>query len=255
MIIYTSGGNTMSQNIYDNKIFFKGYKELRDRDDNYNELLEQPAMADLLPNLSDKIVLDLACGYGYNSLDFIKRNAKKVVGIDISQNMLNVAESKFAHKNIEYLCMDMTEISQLKQKVDFVYCSLAFHYVEDFKKLCKDIFALLNNDGQLLFSQEHPIITATVDGEGHFNKDESGNIVSYTFSNYNQGGIRKTHWFIDDVIKYHRPIGELITTLAKTGFIIEEVVEPLPKDWAIKKSQRLVREYIKPNFLIIKARK
>jgi len=245
----------MSQNIYDNEIFFEGYKELRNRDDNYNKLLEQPAMVDLLPNLSDKIVLDLACGYGYNSLDFIKRNAKKVVGIDISQKMLNVAKSKSANKNIEYICMDMAEISQFKQKFDFVYCSLAFHYVEDFKKLCEDIFALLNNTGQLLFSQEHPIITATIDGKGHFNNDESGKKVSYTFSNYNQGGIRKTHWIIDDVIKYHRPIGEIITTLAKTGFIIEEVVEPIPKDWAINKLPTIVKEYIKPNFLIIKARK
>lgn len=245
----------MSQNIYDNDIFFEGYKELRSREDNYNNLLEQPAMADLLPNLSDKIVLDVACGYGCNSLDFIKRNAKKVVGIDISEKMLNVAKSKYADKNIEYICMDMAEISKLKQKFDFVYCSLAFHYIEDFKKLCEDIFVLLNNNGQLLFSQEHPIITATIDGKGHFNKDTDGNNVSYTFSNYNQGGSRKTHWIIDDVIKYHRPIGEIITTLAKAGFIIEEVVEPLPKDWAIKKLPSLAREYIKPNFLIIKAKK
>lgn len=248
-------GNIMSQNIYDNEVFFEGYRELRNRDNNYNNLLEQPAMADLLPNLSDKIVLDLACGYGCNSLDFIKRNAKKVVGIDISQKMLNVAKSKFADKNIEYICMDMTEISKLNHKFDFVYSSLAFHYIEDFKKLCEDIFALLSSDGQLLFSQEHPIITATVDGKGHFNKDESGNFVSYTFSNYNQGGRREVHWIIDDVIKYHRPIGEIITTLAKTGFIIEEVVEPLPNDWAIEKLPSMIREYVKPNFLIIKARK
>ena len=32
MITYISGGNAMSQNIYDNELFFKGYKELRDRD-------------------------------------------------------------------------------------------------------------------------------------------------------------------------------------------------------------------------------
>lgn len=33
-----------NQNIYDNQDFFNGYYSLRSRDDNYNNLLEQPAM-------------------------------------------------------------------------------------------------------------------------------------------------------------------------------------------------------------------
>ena len=41
----------MEQNIYDNPEFFKGYYLLRNRGDNYNDLLEQPAMSELLPDL------------------------------------------------------------------------------------------------------------------------------------------------------------------------------------------------------------
>lgn len=47
-----------NQNIYDNDTFFKGYKTLRESENNYNDLLEQPAMAKLLPDLTDKTVLD-----------------------------------------------------------------------------------------------------------------------------------------------------------------------------------------------------
>ncbi len=244
-----------TQNVYDNPIFFEGYKELRNRDDNYNILVEQPAMTRLLPNLKNKTVLDLGCGYGNSCIDFIEKGAKRVLGIDISERMLTVAKSESSHKDIEYLCMNMAELHLLNEKFDLIYSSLAFHYIENFGSLICDVFHHLNDGGQLLFSQEHPIVTATLDGKGHFNKDANGNLISYSFSNYSESGLRNTTWFVENVIKYHRTIGELLTTIAETGFRIEEVVEPVPEEWALQKRPVLAKEFIKPNFLIIKARK
>ena len=243
------------QNIFDNETFFDGYKSMRDNDINYNDLLEQPAMRKLLPDLNGKTVLDLGCGYGHNCIDFVKNGAERVIGIDISEKMLSVARAESSHEKIEYLNMSMTDISEQGEKFDFIYSSLAFHYVKDFDSFAKDLYSVLNNAGQLLFSQEHPIITATVDGNGHFNKDENGNRISYTFSNYNQPGERKIHWYVDGVVKYHRTLSGVINALIKAGFIIEDVCEPVPEKWAIEKLPTIVKEYIKPNFLIIKARK
>lgn len=241
------------QNIFDNETFFEGYKALRNGEFNYNDLLEQPAMAKLLPDLNGKTVLDLGCGYGHNCLDFVNRGAARVVGVDISEKMLSVARDESSHDKIEYINMSMTDISNLNEKFDFIYSSLAFHYVKDFDNFAKNMFSILNDGGRLLFSQEHPIITATVDGNGHFNKDENGTRVSYTFSNYNEQGERKIHWYVDGVVKYHRTISGVINALAKAGFIIEEICEPVPEDWAIEKLPTIVKEYIKPNFLIVKA--
>lgn len=244
-----------NQNIYDNEIFFEGYKALRAGETNYNDMLEQPAMAKLLPDLTEKAVLDLGCGYGHNCIDFVHRGAKRVVGVDISEKMLEVATNESADEKIEYINMSMTDISRLNEKFDLVYSSLAFHYVKDFDAFAKEIYSVLNIGGQLLFSQEHPIITATVDGNGHFNRDENGNRVSYTFSNYNEPGERKVHWYVDGVIKYHRTFSDTINAFAKAGFVIEEICEPVPEDWAVEKLPTIVKEYIKPNFLIVKARK
>lgn len=207
-----------NQNIYDNDTFFEGYKKLRESDNNYNDLLEQPAMAKMLPELCCKKVLDLGCGYGHNCIDFVNRGAEKVIGIDISEKMLSVAKAESSHERIKYLNMSMTDISSLNDKFDFIYSSLAFHYVKDFDSFAKDMFSVLNEGGQVLFSQEHPIITATLNGNGHFNKDENGNRISYTFSNYNEPGERKIHWYVDGVIKYHRTISDVINALAKAGF-------------------------------------
>ncbi len=244
-----------TQNIFDNETFFEGYKALRDNDINYNDLLEQPAMRKLLPDLSGQSVLDLGCGYGHNCIDFVRRGSKMVVGIDISEKMLSVAKEESAHTKIEYRNMSMTDISVLGEKFDFIYSSLAFHYVKDFDKFAKDMYSVLSSGGQLLFSQEHPIITATLDGGGHFNKDENGNRVSYTFSNYNEEGERKVHWYVDGVVKYHRTLSGVINALARAGFVIEEICEPVPEEWAIERLPTIVKEYIKPNFLIVRARK
>ncbi len=243
------------QIIFDNEQFFEGYKAIRDRETNLNDLLEQPAMKRLLPDLRGKAVLDLGCGYGHNCVDFIERGAEKVVGIDISKKMLEIARRESSHKKIEYINMSMTEITSLPYKFDLVYSSLAFHYIENFEKLISDIYSLLNENGCLLFSQDHPIMTATIDGKGHWNTDESGRRVSYTFSNYGQEGKREFHWICDGVINYHRTMGRLITTLAKTGFVIDTVEEPTPEEWAIEKNPLITKEFLKPNFIIIKANK
>ena len=244
-----------NQNIYDNETFFEGYSELRNREINANNMLEQPAMKEMLPELTNKAVLDLGCGCGTNCIEFIKSGASSVTGVDISEKMLSVAQEEAQHENIEYINMSMTDISTLNKKFDLVYSSLAFHYIKDFEKLCKDRYDLLNENGILLFSQEHPLITATVDGNGHYNKDENGRKVSYTFSNYNESGERYVHWYVDGVRKYHRTFGDTINALAKAGFRIDEVCEPQPKDWAMKKWPALYDEFIKPSFLIVKARK
>ena len=244
-----------TQNIFDNQTFFDGYKALRDGDCNANDLIEQPAMRKLLPDLSGKAVLDLGCGYGHNCIDFVNLGAKSVIGVDIYEKMLSVAKSESANEKIRYINMSMTDIGKLNEKFDFIYSSLAFHYVKDFEAFSKKMYSVLNCGGYLLFSQEHPIITATVDGKGHFNKDENGNRISYTFSDYNRSGERKVHWYVDGVIKYHRTFGDIITALAKAGFVIEEVSEPTPEEWAIEKLPTMAKEYIKPNFLIVKARK
>ena len=80
------------QNIYDNSTFFEGYKKIRENKGNANDLFETPALFSLLPDLQGKTILDLGCGVGGHCFEFVNRGAKKVVGIDISKKMLEVAE-------------------------------------------------------------------------------------------------------------------------------------------------------------------
>ena len=243
------------QNIFDNEAFFAGYRALRQREQNSNDLIIDPAMEALLPKLAGKTVLDLGCGDGRHCADFIARGAKRVTGIDISEKMLQTAQTENANGAIRYIKMSMTDIARLNETFDFIYSNMAFHYIEDFDSFAKTLYAALNPGGVLLFSQEHPVITATMDGRGHFNKSDAGKKLSYTFSDYGLPGKRVTTWFVDGVVKYHRRISDIINALTGAGFVMERTEEPLPEKWVTEKYPAYADELIKPTFLLIKARK
>ena len=242
----------MSQNIFDNPVFFSSYQELREGA-NYNDLLEQPAMAALVPDLTGKSVLDIGCGYGRNCLTFSQK-AASVTGIDISSRMLNVAMKENCGGNIRYLCMDMEELDRLDGEYDFIYSSLAFHYAENLDKLLSDCHRILKKDGILLFSQEHPIATASINTDYRYVKDEEGNVF-FKVADYQKEGVRHVRWFVDDVIHQHRTFSTIVNSLSEAGFIIEKCVEPCPGKKEIRKLPRLRNEIIKPSFIIFKARK
>lgn len=128
-----------AQNIYDNENFFKDYSTMRDNKVNANELIEIPTMKALLPNLKDKAILDLGCGAGGMAKYFIEQGAKYVLGLDISENMIHLAQNSISANNVEFKVMGMEELSSLNKKFDIVFSSLAFHYIKDFNKLINDI--------------------------------------------------------------------------------------------------------------------
>jgi len=84
------GLENSSQNIYDNQTFFDGYKKLRDNPESANILEEKPVLFSLAPDLTSKAILDLGCGYGENCAEFKRLGASSVVGIDISEKILEV---------------------------------------------------------------------------------------------------------------------------------------------------------------------
>ncbi len=79
---------THTQNLYDDQAFFEGYKKLRDNLYSANNLEEKPALFSLAPDLHGKRVLDLGCGYGENCKAFCDLGASYVLGVDLSEKML-----------------------------------------------------------------------------------------------------------------------------------------------------------------------
>lgn len=249
----------MKQNIYDNEVFFEGYNTMRNtkKGTSANDLIEIPTIRSMLPDLKDKKILELGCGFGENCSYFVQNGANHVIGIDISNNMLNLAKESIQDEKVEFKNLAMEDISKLKEKFDLVVSSLAIHYVENFEKLLSDVYSLLNSGGYFIFSQEHPIETGTILNDKCNGKDniDLGDKNYYLVSDYNVNGKRVVDWNSCGVVKYHRNFSYIINSIIKSGFIIEKILEPIPDDELLQVKPKYKNQFDRPYFLFVKLSK
>lgn len=164
------------QNIYDDDMFFESYRQLRTRV-NANEIVEIPALFKMLPSLNGLSILDMGCGYGNHCIKYVEMGASKVIGIDISEKMLEIANKENSSPKIIYKRLAIEDLYKLNQSFDLVVSSLALHYVEDFVEVVEQVYRLLNDNGSFIFSQEHPFNTCFTYGD-RWTKDEE--VINYT---------------------------------------------------------------------------
>ncbi len=243
------------QNIFDNETFFEGYQALREKEVNANNLFELPTLNALMPDLTGKRILDLGCGSGERCSDYLKRGAVSVVGIDISEKMLEVAKRENADPAITYLHMAMEDIASLEGPFDVAISSLALHYVEDFAGVIEKVHDLLSEGGIFLFSQEHPFSTCYTGKGERWTRDENGKKIHLNLADYCIEGKRETTWFVDGVQRYHRTFSTTVNTLAKAGFQILQMEEPYASPEILEKYPEYYDLFHKPDFLFVKAKK
>jgi SAM-dependent methyltransferase len=244
----------MKQNIYDNPTFFEGYMKLRDSKMTYNDFLEQPAMRDALPDLEGKRVMDLGCGTGGLSKYCIEMGASAVVGVDISEKMITRALQENKDENIKYICSPFEDLAFPTVPFDLIVSSLAIHYIEDYESLIRKLHGFLKPGGLLIYSTEHPVVTARKDMKNWW-ENADGDRLHWALDHYREEGKREQHWYVDGVIKYHRTITTLVNGLTGQGFMLEKMVEPLPTKEGIDLMPSLKNEERRPSFLIMKSRK
>jgi len=122
--------------------------------------------------------------------------------------------------------------------------------MDDYSSLIKKINGMLNKEGQLIFSQEHPILTAGEMGVILSDPSEGINIKRYSLD-----GERHVMWLGKEITKYHRKVSTIINTLQENGFTVEKIVEPIPSQELIEKNEKMLTELQRPSYIVIKARK
>lgn len=242
-----------NQNVYDDSEFFANYYQLRNEKYNLNNAIETPYFNKLIPELTNKSVLDLGCGYGKSSADCIKAGAKKVVAIDSSQRMIRFAKENYTPPDIAFNICPIEHYEFPEATFDVVLSSLCFHYIEDFTKLIQNIKKTLVPGGTLLFSQEHPYAMANKDVLG-WEVDSEGNKKHWILDHYHEEGERIHDWFAKDVVKYHRTLQTIVNTLIESGFILEHIGEPYALPNFEKEVPELKEHRRRPPFLFIRCR-
>lgn len=97
---------------------------------------------DEFDGLSNFTVLDVGCGSGRNSILFTKAGAKRVLGIDFAENMLQLAREYSSQQNLESTCTfqqaDALEF-QSPEKFDVSVALGVFDYLADPRPLLRQM--------------------------------------------------------------------------------------------------------------------
>ena len=244
------------QNIYDNNVFYENFKGLRSDEINFNDVIENPIITAMLPDLKEKKILDIGCGMGQHAVQYSKAGAESVLGIDISEKMLGFARANNSADNITYLRLAFEELEQIDDRFDVITSSLAFDYSEDFGMLLKKIYALLEDGGYLVFSMSHPISTAYDGVYDRYTRTKDGVRLYANLHNYGIEGERHFKWVVDDYEVYHRKISTLINCIASAGFIIEECQESTVPEEILKEHPDMFGGVVhQPDFIFFRCRK
>jgi SAM-dependent methyltransferase len=242
----------MSQNIYDNPEFFAGYSRLARSVEGLAGAPEWPALSRLLPSLEGAGVLDLGCGFGWFCRWAKENGAARVVGVDLSDNMLERARRTSEGSGIVYRRADLEALVIDDGPYDLVYSSLALHYLRDLDRLMGEVARGLRPGGRLVFSVEHPIYTAPADPGW---REGAAGRKSWPVDSYLEEGPRSTDWLAKGVIKQHRTVARYVNMLIGLGFALTRLEEwgPSAEQVALKSEWAPERE--RPPFLLVAARR
>jgi ubiquinone/menaquinone biosynthesis C-methylase UbiE len=243
----------MKQNKYDDVNFFSEYEKMPRSVKGLEGAGEWHVLKALLPELRNKSVLDLGCGFGWHCRYAREQQASSVIGVDISEKMLQKAREKTDDPFISYINMPIEDINFSESQFDVVISSLAFHYIKSFETICKKVYDCIKPGGSFIFSVEHPMFTSRNEQDWYY--DNEGNRLHWAVDNYQLEGIRETIFLTENVIKYHRTFSTYINDLIDTGFSISTVKEPIPSEEMLNSVPGMKDELRRPMFLIISAEK
>lgn len=107
------------------------------------------AKAEVVKEISwkGKVVLDAGCGTGELPYLIAKKGAKKVIGVDYSQEAIAVAKRMYNLPNLEYICDDITNI---KGKFDVITTLGTIEHTDDPFAVLKQLKKMLKPKGSLI---------------------------------------------------------------------------------------------------------
>jgi SAM-dependent methyltransferase len=122
--------------------------------------VEEHTTFGLLPDLAERSVVDLACGDGIYARKLIRRGARRVVGVDISAEMIALANQaeEATPLGVEYVVADVATV-ELGEQFDIAYCAFLFNYATDrvqLRSLIESVARLVRPGGLVVGCNDYP---------------------------------------------------------------------------------------------------
>lgn len=224
---------------------------VRQGKDYYRDGLNNPAAFGLIGDVRCRLVLDLACGEGYNTR-ILARKGAKVTGIDFSDEMIRLAEREEAKEKLGicYRVLDATYLGEFSSShFDLVTCFMSLQDIEKYEEVISEVARVLRNRGRFVFSIPHPCFeTIIVDRKRISATRRYFGAVKYPI-----------HWNMERLVKpfrttsFHRTFTDYFEALYRSKLFVSRLVEPRPTQKVLLKYPRLKEALVRPQSVIIEA--
>jgi len=236
------------QNVYDDPAFFGAYAGLPRSVHGLDAAPEWPALHAMLPPMAGLRVVDLGCGFGWFCRWAAGQGAASVLGLDLSERMLERAVRETTDPTVTYRRADLDAVDLGTGAFDLAYSSLALHYLQDVGRVLAGVRRALAPGGVLVASVEHPIYTAP--SAPAFVPGPSGRPV-WPLDRYLDPGRRVTDWLAPGVVKYHRTVGDYVSAFLRAGFTLTALEEWGPTDEQLAEHPEWAGERERPMFMLL----
>ena len=197
-----------------------------------SDFTARPAVMEMCAPVQGQSVLDLGCGEGYCSRELRRRGAATVLGIDLSQSMIEAAQHQDQQDNlgITYQVGCATDLHQYTQQpFDLVVAVFLFNYltVAQTQACMTEIFQVLKPGGRFVFSIPHPAFPYMRSAEFPFYFEVEGNNYFSGRDHQCPGRIWKRDGSWLDVQLIHKTLQDFFEALQQAGFSLMPTVQEL----------------------------
>jgi ubiquinone/menaquinone biosynthesis C-methylase UbiE len=181
----------------------------------------------LLPALDRAVVLDVACGQGLATRAVTTAGAARVVGVDASERMVDLARRHGAPEgsDVSYVVDDAQALAAFDPaSFDGVTCQLALMDIPDLDATLAAVRRVLRDGGWFAFVIGHPCFLVpdaetTSRPDGRAAVAVSGYFEERFWRSSNPNGVRRAG-------NHHRTLSTYLNALIRSGFALEAVEEP-----------------------------
>lgn len=216
---------------------------------NWGGYLPTEDKLNLLGDLSEQSVLEIGCGNGRSLKYVADLGATELYGLDISANQIEKTDHYLQSEGISatLICSPMeVECGLPIGYFDLVYSVYGIGWTTNLDETFKRIYSYLKKDGVFVFGWSHPI---------HKCVSVEDDKLIFSNSYFNE------EWYCADmsdkeIMLSNRMLSTYINSLARNGFVVEELIEETDKEKAMASDNDFGRKALMlPTAFAIKARK
>lgn len=188
--------------------------------DPFHQELIDPSLLHAMGDVEGKVVIDGGCGNGHLTFQIAQRGTKRVVGIDQSRRMIELAKMRFSAPNLTFEVADLTQVLNWEEnEVDCIVVNMVLQYLNDLSSFLREAHRVLKTGGSIVASIDHPshsLFMRALQLAGTDNP-KFRNDIHYFERAY---CLKTSLWGQATLGYYHRPLQDYLQVFLDIGFAL-----------------------------------